>query len=350
VASTARRVRGVHGRATVWTPEQPAFVGPAQSVTAQLTSSDSNAAYGKIFTRPFRFERPGRTLSSTHGTATLRLPTPTGYRFCRKELSRQIFTRRISRRRYRCGRRRRILTKRPRPVSARLDFDLHIGKSAGHRTPPARALGMAARFPQYHRICILFESAHEVPPFSSIRGNRRYETLSRTTRGGSQARPCLDRLSCVFSSVTSVRSIVWSVALWSGGASLQPAPRTGFVVSNVEKLVRGTVPSAIITSSGVPADSIGTATSVCLKPNKQTVDHEDQLLNFLVNRLDEEVSLSLANNAEITAEDIYEVLVGACADRTSVSRSVRRARTHPLEHGPLPSSDEVRAGTARTSR
>jgi len=58
--------------------------------------------------------------------------------------------------------------------------------------------------------------------------------------------------------------------------------------------------------------------------------HEDQLLNFLVNRLDEEVSLSLANNAEITAEDIYEVLVGACADRTLSLRSVRRARTHPL--------------------
>jgi len=58
--------------------------------------------------------------------------------------------------------------------------------------------------------------------------------------------------------------------------------------------------------------------------------HEDQLLNFLVNRLDEEVSLSLANNAEITAEDIYEVLVGACADGTSVSTPVRRARTHPL--------------------
>jgi len=56
--------------------------------------------------------------------------------------------------------------------------------------------------------------------------------------------------------------------------------------------------------------------------------HEDQL-NFLVNRLDEEVSLSLANNAEITAEDIYEVLVGACAGPLSL-RSVRRARTHPL--------------------
>jgi len=58
--------------------------------------------------------------------------------------------------------------------------------------------------------------------------------------------------------------------------------------------------------------------------------HEDQLLNFLVNRLDEEVSLSLANNAEITAEDIYEVLVGACADGDLCLRSVRRARTHPL--------------------
>jgi len=58
---------------------------------------------------------------------------------------------------------------------------------------------------------------------------------------------------------------------------------------------------------------------VCLKTKQADGEiHEDQLLNFLVNRLDEEVSLSLANNAEITAEDIYEVLVGACADRTSL--------------------------------
>jgi len=79
--------------------------------------------------------------------------------------------------------------------------------------------------------------------------------------------------------------------------------------------------------------------------------HEDQLLNFLVNRLDEEVSLSLANNAEITAEDIYEVLVGACADRTLClyALCVEPELTR-WEHGPLPSSDEVRAGTARTSR
>ncbi|NKE37543.1 ISH3 family transposase, partial [Natronococcus sp. JC468] len=47
--------------------------------------------------------------------------------------------------------------------------------------------------------------------------------------------------------------------------------------------------------------------------------HEDQLLNFLVNALGEEVALNLGANAEIDAEDIYEVLVGACADGTSVS-------------------------------
>jgi len=62
---------------------------------------------------------------------------------------------------------------------------------------------------------------------------------------------------------------------------------------------------------------------VCLKPNKADGGiHEDQLLNFLVNRLDEEVFLSLANNAEITAEDIYGVLVGACADRTGPNLSL----------------------------
>lgn len=39
--------------------------------------------------------------------------------------------------------------------------------------------------------------------------------------------------------------------------------------------------------------------------------HENQLLNFLVNSFDEEVALTLAENAELNAEDIYEVLVGA---------------------------------------
>jgi hypothetical protein len=36
--------------------------------------------------------------------------------------------------------------------------------------------------------------------------------------------------------------------------------------------------------------------------------HEDQLVNFLVNSLDEEVALTLAENAELDAEDIYEDL------------------------------------------
>jgi len=47
--------------------------------------------------------------------------------------------------------------------------------------------------------------------------------------------------------------------------------------------------------------------------------HGDQVFNFLVNTLDEEVELSLGSNAEIDTVDIYEVLVDACADGTSIS-------------------------------
>ena len=60
--------------------------------------------------------------------------------------------------------------------------------------------------------------------------------------------------------------------------------------------------------------------------------HEDQLLNFLVNRLGEEVSLNLANNAEIDAEDIYEVLVGATADGTSISTLCNSSEDSPSEN------------------
>jgi hypothetical protein len=45
--------------------------------------------------------------------------------------------------------------------------------------------------------------------------------------------------------------------------------------------------------------------------------HEDQLLNFLVNTLTGAFSLNLGENAEIDPDDIFEVLVGACADGTS---------------------------------
>jgi hypothetical protein len=57
-------------------------------------------------------------------------------------------------------------------------------------------------------------------------------------------------------------------------------------------------------------------------PNSQQADdeiHEKQLLNFLVNTLTGAFSLNLGENADLDAEDIFEVLVGACADGTSVS-------------------------------
>jgi hypothetical protein len=47
--------------------------------------------------------------------------------------------------------------------------------------------------------------------------------------------------------------------------------------------------------------------------------HEDQLLTFLVDTIDEGVEFDLAPNAETRSEDIHEDLLGACADGTSVS-------------------------------
>ena len=72
--------------------------------------------------------------------------------------------------------------------------------------------------------------------------------------------------------------------------------------------------------------------------NTQQADgkiHEDQLLNFLVKSIDEEVTLNLANNAEIDAEDIYEVLVGACADGTPVSTLCEHSKDAPHENSIL---------------
>jgi hypothetical protein len=70
---------------------------------------------------------------------------------------------------------------------------------------------------------------------------------------------------------------------------------------------------------------------VCLRSRQADGEiHEDQLLNFVVNTLDEEVDLGLADNAEIEAEDIYEVLVGACADGTSVSELCETSKPNTL--------------------
>ena len=57
--------------------------------------------------------------------------------------------------------------------------------------------------------------------------------------------------------------------------------------------------------------------------------HEDQLLNFIVNTIDEEVEIDFAPNAETTSEDIFEVLVGACADGTSVSTLCEKSDDSP---------------------
>jgi len=75
---------------------------------------------------------------------------------------------------------------------------------------------------------------------------------------------------------------------------------------------------------------------VCLKPNKQTVrSTRTSFLTFSSTALTRKFR-SLANNAEITAEDIYEVLVGACADRTSVSLALCvEPELTRWEHGPL---------------
>jgi len=57
--------------------------------------------------------------------------------------------------------------------------------------------------------------------------------------------------------------------------------------------------------------------------------HEDQILNFLVNALTGAFGLSLGENAEFDREDIYEVLVGATADGTSISTLCERSEDSP---------------------
>ena len=54
--------------------------------------------------------------------------------------------------------------------------------------------------------------------------------------------------------------------------------------------------------------------------------HENQLLNFLVNALTRAFEISIAGNGDIDPEDIYEVLVGATADRTSISTLCKRSK------------------------
>ena len=57
--------------------------------------------------------------------------------------------------------------------------------------------------------------------------------------------------------------------------------------------------------------------------------HEDQLLNFLVTVLTDRFTLDFAENAEITAEDVWDVLVGATVDGTSITDLCRRSEDAP---------------------
>ena len=68
-----------------------------------------------------------------------------------------------------------------------------------------------------------------------------------------------------------------------------------------------------------------------MTPNQQAANeiHEDQLLNFLVNTLTGAFSLSLGKNAEIDPDDIFEVLVGACADGISISSLCKNSEDAP---------------------
>ena len=46
---------------------------------------------------------------------------------------------------------------------------------------------------------------------------------------------------------------------------------------------------------------------------------EEHLINFVVNRLEETLPVDLGEYVEVTPAELYKVLVGACADGTSIT-------------------------------
>ncbi|MGN8215065.1 ISH3 family transposase [Halococcus salifodinae] len=69
-----------------------------------------------------------------------------------------------------------------------------------------------------------------------------------------------------------------------------------------------------------------------MQPNQAANElTEEQVLNFLVNTLDEEIDIELGENADIDSEDIWDVLVGATADEDSVSHLCEISEESP--HG-----------------
>ena len=56
---------------------------------------------------------------------------------------------------------------------------------------------------------------------------------------------------------------------------------------------------------------------------------EEHLLNFVVNSLDEELSLDLGDNVEVTTEKLYEVLAGASTGGTSINHVCETTEDSP---------------------
>ena len=55
------------------------------------------------------------------------------------------------------------------------------------------------------------------------------------------------------------------------------------------------------------------------QPEADNELEEEHLLNFVVNSLDEDLTIDLGENVEITTETLYEVLAGASAGGTSIN-------------------------------
>ena len=57
-----------------------------------------------------------------------------------------------------------------------------------------------------------------------------------------------------------------------------------------------------------------------MKPTQADSEiEEEHLLNFVVNSLEEELTIDLGENIEVTSEKLYEVLAGASAGGTSIN-------------------------------
>ena len=63
--------------------------------------------------------------------------------------------------------------------------------------------------------------------------------------------------------------------------------------------------------------------------------HEDQLLNFLVNVLIDRITIDLGENAAITAEEIWDVLIGATVSGRSITNLSARSEDAPSANAVL---------------